>query len=152
MGMKPLAKQLAAAIQLASTFHEGQYDKAGQPYILHVLWVMHKIRHLGHKFMIAAVLHDIVEDTEITTDMLLKMNYNTEVVHAIKLLTKDEDAPTDYQEYIERIAENNIAREVKLRDLEHNSKITRLKGIRPADIKRMEKYHRAYLYLKNYTP
>lgn len=141
---------LGEAIKLASTAHLGQVDKGGNPYILHPLWVMHKIRHLGTKYMIVAVLHDIVEDTSVTLDDLRAMGFNFEVIEALRLLTHD--CSVSYMDYIERIALNPIAREVKLRDLEHNSKITRLKGLREKDFERLAKYQIAYNYLKVFNP
>ena len=141
---------LAIAIQLASNVHLGQFDKGGQPYILHPLWVMHKVRHLGEKYMIVAVLHDVIEDTEnkdINYDYLKELGFNFEIIEALKLLDHS-DTSVPYMEYIEKLAINDISRQVKLRDLEHNSKITRLKGLRDKDFERLKKYQIAYNYLK----
>lgn len=140
---------LATAINIASNAHLGQFDKGGNPYILHPLWVMHKVRHLGEKYMIVAVLHDVPEDTEITIENLKELGFNFEIIEALKLLTHDSSVP--YMEYIEKLALNDIARKVKLRDLEHNSKITRLKGLRDKDFERLKKYQIAYNYLKEYV-
>lgn len=143
---------LAIAIQLASNVHLGQFDKGGHPYILHPLWVMHKVRHLGEKYMIVAVLHDVIEDTEnkdINYDYLKELGFNFEIIEALKLLDHS-DTSILYMEYIEKLALNDIARQVKLRDLEHNSKITRLKGLRDKDFERLKKYQIAYNYLKEY--
>lgn len=137
---------LGEAIRIATNAHFGQEDKGGNPYILHPLWVMHKIRHMGAKYMIVAILHDVVEDTSITFEDLIQSGFNFEIIEALKLLTHDNAIP--YSEYIAKIALNPIAREVKLRDLEHNSKITRLKGLREKDFDRLAKYQKAYQYLK----
>lgn len=139
---------LANAIKIASDAHLNQTDRGGHPYILHPLWVMHKVRHLGEDYMIVAVLHDVVEDTEVTLDDLFNINFNNNILSALDLLTHKVDIP--YMDYIENLAHNNLAREVKLRDLEHNSKITRLKGLREKDFQRLQKYQIAYEYLKNY--
>lgn len=139
---------LAIAINLASKSHLGQLDKGGNPYILHPLWIMHKIRHLGSKYMIVAVLHDVPEDCEVTFDDLKELGFNFEIIEALKLLTHDKSV--SYMDYIEKIALNQIAREIKLRDLEHNSKITRLKGLKDKDFERLVKYQKAYQYLKEY--
>ena len=142
---------LAKAIQIASTAHLKQIDKGGKPYILHPLWVMDKVRHLGEDYMVVAVLHDVIEDTNWTLDNLRIVlsacdNYTDNIITALSLLTKVlEDQ--DYMNYIRNISFNPIAKEVKLRDLEHNTKITRLKGLRKKDFDRLEKYHRAYTYL-----
>lgn len=139
---------LSKAIALAATKFEGVYDKGGRPYILHCLWVMDRIRHLGDNYMIAAVLHDIVEDTDVSYDDLYAMGFNAEVLLAVKLLTHD-NRLIPYQQYIERLSTNIIARAVKMRDLEHNSKITRLKDVRQKDLDRAVKYNIAYHFLKN---
>ncbi len=141
---------LAKAIQIASTVHLNQVDKGGKPYILHPLWVMDKVRHLGEDYMIVAVLHDVLKDFETTYeetyDMLVEQGFNQNIMYALALLTHDNSQQT-YDDYIKGISTNPIAKAVKLRDLEHNSKITRLKGLRKKDFDRLEKYHRAYTYL-----
>lgn len=144
--MKPKYKRLDLAISIVAEAFEGKFDRGGQPYILHCLWVMNKVSHLGEDYMIAAVCHDLVEDTDITVADLYEFGFRPEVVVAIDFLThRDTDT---YQNYIRKISRNPIAKEVKLRDLEHNSKITRLKGLREKDFIRLEKYHAAYLFLK----
>ena len=140
---------LGTAINIASNAHLGQLDRGGNPYILHPLWVMHKLRHLGTKYMIVAVLHDVVEDTDVTYEDLKPHGFNFEIIEALKLLDHS-DTSVPYEEYIEKLATNCIAREVKLRDLEHNSKITRLKGLKQKDFDRLVKYQKAYAYLKEY--
>lgn len=139
---------LAKAIQIAATAHLNQVDKGGKPYILHPLWVMDKVRHLGEDYMIVAVLHDVIEDAvdpmEIYND-LIKEGFNQNIMYSLRLLCHDDDM--SYEDYIKAISTDPIARAVKLRDLEHNSKITRLKGLRKKDFDRLEKYHKAYTYL-----
>jgi guanosine-3',5'-bis(diphosphate) 3'-pyrophosphohydrolase len=145
-----MVNMLAKAIQIASTTHLNQVDKGGKPYILHPLWVMDKVRHLGEDYMIVAVLHDVLEDSkttyEETYNMLIEQGFNQNIMYALALLTHDNNQQT-YDDYIRGISTNPIAKAVKLRDLEHNSKITRLKGLRKKDFDRLEKYHRAYTYL-----
>jgi (p)ppGpp synthase/HD superfamily hydrolase len=139
---------LAKAIQIAAEAHLNQTDKGGKPYILHPLWVMNAVRHLGEDYMIVAVLHDVVEDSDNPTETyynLVKKGFNQNVMYALSLLTHNSDVP--YDDYIKAIATDSIAKAVKLRDLEHNTKITRLKGLRKKDFDRIEKYHRAYTYL-----
>jgi len=136
---------LGRAIEIAATAHAGQVDKGGKPYILHPLWVMDRVRHLGEDAMIVAVLHDVVEDSDWTIVKLASEGFSLKVIQALTLLTHDKD--TSYDEYIKAISTNPIAKAVKLRDLEHNTKVTRLKGLRKKDFDRLEKYHRAYTYL-----
>ena len=138
---------LAKAIQIAAEAHLNQVDKGGKPYILHPLWVMDRVRHLGEDYMIVAVLHDVVEDSDWTIEKLRDEGFNPKVISALMYLTHGYFSSNNYDEYIRLIATNEIARQVKLRDLEHNSKITRLKGLRKKDFDRLEKYHRAYTYL-----
>ena len=140
---------LGRAIEIAATAHAGQFDKGGKPYILHPLWVMNKVRHLGENHMMAAVLHDVVEDTDWTIDKLLNEGFPYPVINALMYLTHGFFTVSTYDEYIELITTNPIAKEVKLRDLEHNTKVTRLKGLRTKDFDRIQKYHVAYTYLKN---
>jgi len=138
---------LAKAIGISVDAHKGQFDKGGKPYILHPLWVMNKVRHLGEDYMIAAVMHDVVEDSDWTFTDLEAQGFTFNQIEALKLLTKSDNI--NYDQYIALIKRNDIAREVKLRDLEHNSKITRLKGVREKDLKRIEKYHHAHKFLKS---
>jgi GTP diphosphokinase / guanosine-3',5'-bis(diphosphate) 3'-diphosphatase len=139
---------LGRAIEIAVSAHTGQTDKGGRPYILHPMWVMNQVRHLGDDFMIVAVLHDVVEDTDWKLASLIKEGFNDKIITALALLTHDH-LNTSYDDYIKRISLDTIAKIVKLKDLEHNTKVTRLKGLRKKDFDRLEKYHRAYTYLKD---
>lgn len=136
---------LSKAIMIASQAHAEQLDKAGNPYILHPLWVMNQVRHLGENYMIVAVLHDLVEDTIWTIEKLRNNGFTEDTLIALDILTHKEE--NTYETYIQMISHNSIAKAVKLKDLEHNSRITRLKGLRKKDFDRLEKYHKAYLYL-----
>jgi hypothetical protein len=141
---------LGRAIQIAVNAHDGQLDKGGSPYILHPLWVMNQVRHLGEDHMIVAILHDVVEDTEWTLEKLREEGFAGNIIYALGLL---DFRNIDYDERIREIAVlkdiHPIARAVKMKDIEHNSRVTRLKGLREKDIKRLEKYFNAYSYLKN---
>lgn len=138
--------QLEMAINLAVKKHANQKDKGGNPYIEHPLWVMSNIT--GYKCKIAAVLHDIVEDTDMTIRDLKIYGFDEEIVDAIRLLTRDKNI--SYDEYIDNLFNNPIAVKVKLKDLEHNMDLTRLpNGLTEKDIKRNEKYKRIYEYIMN---
>lgn len=139
-------KLLAKAIKIVAEEFENSYDKGGQPYVLHCLWVMNKVRHLGWEYMIVAVLHDLIEDTDWTYQMLKDKGFPEKIIQSLKLL---DFRNVDYIKQIKKVKKDKIAREVKMRDIEHNSKVTRLKGIKEKDIKRLEKYSKAYLILKN---
>lgn len=137
---------LGKAIAIASKAFENTFDKGGRPYILHCIYVMNSVRFLGDLAMICAILHDLIEDCpEWTFERLREEKFSEEVIVILQLLTHRKE--TSYDDYIKAIAVHPIAKEIKKRDLEHNSKITRLKGLRKKDFDRLEKYSRAYMYL-----
>ena len=133
-------------IAIVSQAFIGKFDKGGKPYILHCLHVMHKVRELGEIAMLVAVGHDLLEDTDWTAERLIAESFDPYVVKLIELMTHNPDEP--YMEYIKRVALNKITRLVKMADLRHNSDPMRMKGLRPKDFERMEKYMKAYAYLK----
>lgn len=141
--MKSLEDQLEQAIQLASTKHYGQRDKSGKPYIFHLLHVMNNVNNLSSK--IVAILHDILEDTDMTKNDLLNLGFCENIVEAIDVLTKTKQEV--YMDYIKKVNQNPIAKEVKLADLKHNMDLTRLETISEKDLKRVEKYVKSYKYL-----
>jgi (p)ppGpp synthase/HD superfamily hydrolase len=134
---------LATAIFIASNAHLNQLDKGGRPYILHPLHVMNKVSHLGDDYMMAAVMHDVLEDSDVTIHDLAKHGFNVKVVYAVAVLQHDEGLP--YMDYIMLLATNPIARAVKIADLEHNMDISRMDGFNSSLLK---KYQKAYKYLK----
>ena len=137
---------LDVAIQLAANSFTGKFDKGGQPYILHCLHVMNQMDSTDHELMSIAVLHDVVEDTDITLDDLREMGFSDRVVWGVQALTHEDGVP--YMDYIKRISFNEDARKVKMADLDHNTRVLRMKGLRKKDFERIEKYFTAYEYLK----
>jgi len=133
------------AIAIAALAHKGQTDKAGAPYILHPFRLMMKMK--SETAMIVAVLHDVVEDTEWTLDKLRERGFSEEILAAIDCVTNR--TGESYEEFIERVQTNPIAREVKIADLEDNMNIRRISEIRPKDLERLEKYHRSWNVLSN---
>ncbi len=95
--------------------------------------------------MLAGLLHDVVEDTKWTLKELEAEGFPTGVLEAVRLLTREKDVP--YMAYIERLSGNQIARKVKLADLEHNSDLTRLIEVTERDLRRQEKYFLAKEFL-----
>ena len=93
-----------------------------------------------------ALLHDILEDTDIDVS-LLEQNFSEEVVTAVKLMTHAKDV--DYFDYVRELKDNPLARSVKLADLEHNSDLSRLKTVTEYDLLRQEKYKKAREILLN---
>ncbi|MCB5746117.1 GTP pyrophosphokinase [Intestinibacter bartlettii] len=138
-------EQFQIALELAVEKHKNQTDKAGNPYILHPLHVMENVNNKEGK--IVAILHDIIEDTYITENYLLKIGLSKRIVDAVVALTRSEDM--DYQEYIKNLSSNPLAKEVKLADLEHNMDLKRLPTLEEKDLERNRKYQIAYHYLIN---
>lgn len=95
---------------------------------------------------IVALLHDVLEDTDTTVEELKTYGFNENIVEALILLNHDENIP--YFEYIENVSTNKLATKVKLKDLEHNSDLTRLETITDDDIKRFKKYHKSITMLE----
>lgn len=139
---------LAKAIALASEKHMGQFDKGGMPYILHPLKVMYYLRSDDLELMSIAVMHDLIEDTDVTFADLKAMGFSERVIKAIKLLTKMPGCT--HREYVIGIKTNIDAIKVKLADLRHNSDIRRLKGITDKDVARLKKYNEMFLELRAY--
>lgn len=139
--------QLAKAIALAADRHKDQFDKGGKPYILHVLKVMHYTKSEDLEVLQIAVLHDAVEDTDVTYADLRSMGFSERVIAGIRALTKIKGQTHD--EYLAGILANRDAIVVKMADLRHNSDIRRLKGVTEKDVKRVVKYHNMWVMLKD---
>jgi (p)ppGpp synthase/HD superfamily hydrolase len=136
-----MEKLLAKAIEIALKAHAGQTDKAGMPYIGHVMRVMQAGRTIDEK--IVGVLHDIVEDTTWTFDALLAEGFPAHIVDALRCVTKlHDDEP--YDEFILRVKSNPLAVAVKISDLTDNMDIRRLADITDKDAIRLRKYLKAY--------
>lgn len=141
------ADALESAIQLAVRAHSGQRDKAGEPYILHLLRVMNSVH--GSIAQQAAVLHDIVEDTETKFDDLVACGVSSEAIDAVRLLTHD--LKTTYCEYVIALSTNETARAVKIADLEDNYRIQRAayrEEHREEDARRLQRYVLTHQYLR----
>lgn len=130
---------IGKALEIAWKAHEGQTDKAGKPYIQHPLAVASRME--TEEEIAIALLHDVVEDTEVTFEDLEQAGFPKRVLDALRLLTHD--PAEDYFTYIERVKGNQLARKVKLADLAHNSQIDRLSEITEKDRERLEKYRKA---------
>lgn len=137
-------KMLGLAIEIAVAAHKGQVDKGGYPYILHPLHLMNQLM-FDLELAAIAVLHDVVEDSRWSLEALKAQGFTPRVITALGLLTHEKG--DSYSEYIAKISTNLDAIRVKRKDLEHNSDITRLKGLRDKDLERMAKYHQAFMDL-----
>ena len=131
------------AFEIAKTAHAGQTDKAGLDYILHPLQVAAEMATDEEKAV--ALLHDIIEDTDVTASELLAKGLPDNVVEAVKALTKKHNQ--NYAAYLAGVKKNRLATAVKLADLKHNSDLSRLEKITQKDRERAEKYRKAIEYL-----
>ena len=128
------------AIKLCYEAHAGQVDKSGLPYVHHPLHLAEQMD--DEASTVAALLHDVVEDTHYTFDDLEQMGFGDDVMAALRLLTHDESVP--YLDYVRQIAKNPVAKKVKLVDLAHNSDLSRLdREPTEKDLERVRKYQMA---------
>lgn len=137
---------LEKALALAVAKHAGTRDKGGVPYILHPIHVMMEMKKAGctEDELAAGVMHDLVEDTDVTLDFLRTM-FSEAVVLAVDSVTKREGEPID--EYRRRVATNQTGRKIKIHDLKHNMDITRLKNrsrMTDKDVQRLREYAEHY--------
>jgi (p)ppGpp synthase/HD superfamily hydrolase len=147
--VQSLRPTIEDAISLAADSHKNQTDKAGAPYIYHPLRVMFRLE--TEKERIIAVLHDVLEDCDVTPKDLRDMGYDKEIIEALDFLTKRKEEEGDYDAFIERIRRGPIvAIKVKLADLADNMDPVRrrVKEENSRYERRMEKYRRAKAVLE----
>lgn len=151
-------KNYYKALDLATKAHDGQVDKAGKPYIQHVISVSERIwdklynpsfrtpeeEKFPWTLCTIALLHDTLEDSKISIDDLNAL-FDEEIVEAVIALTRKEDE--SYGNYIKRLSENELATYVKFYDLEDNLDLTRLEKISEKDIGRINKYLKWHRFL-----
>ena len=131
------------ALQIATKAHKGQKDKSGCDYIMHPIRVAERCKDPMTK--IVALLHDTIEDTDVTTDFLRSQGFPEEIIDGVLSVTKQEGE--EYEAFVRRAAQNPLGKEVKQADLEDNMDIRRLKEISDEDVARLRKYLRAWQYL-----
>lgn len=131
---------LEKALVIATKAHEGQKDKAGSPYILHTIRVSN--RCLTDEEKIVALLHDVIEDTNVSASDLLASGFPRNIVEAVLSVTSNEGEI--YEDFVIRSKQNPIGRQVKLHDLEDNMDITRFNQLTEKDLVRLNKYLKAY--------
>ena len=132
------------ALKLCFDVHKEQVDKSGLPYVFHPFHLAEQME--TEDTTIVALLHDVVEDSELTLDDLRQMGFGDAVIAALALLTHD--PAVEYMDYVRAIKDNPIARAVKLADLRHNSDLTRLDTLDEKALARREKYLQAMTLLK----
>lgn len=131
---------LEKALVIATKAHEGQKDKAGAPYIFHPIRVSNRCRTEEER--IVALLHDVIEDTNVTSSDLLDAGFPPTIVEAVLSITRNEGE--SYEDFVIRSKQNLIGRQVKIHDLEDNMDITRLRQLTEKDLERLNKYLTAY--------
>lgn len=131
------------ALRLCFDAHAGQLDRAGIPYAHHPLHVAESMT--SEDATCVALLHDVLEDTDVTLDDLRAEGFSEEVLEALALLRREPG--TDYLDYVRALRGNDLAREVKIADLRHNSQLERLDEAGPADLERLRRYMEARVIL-----
>ena len=121
-----------AAMKLCFKAHKEQVDKAGIPYVFHPISLAERFGEDQEAETCVALLHDVLEDTDYMSD---------EVIEALLLL--NHNPKVEYMDYVRHLSKNNIARHVKICDLQHNSNLSRLEKVTEKDLKRVEKYKEA---------
>ena len=137
-------EQTVKALRLCYEAHKGQFDKSGVPYVFHPVHLAEQMP--DEDSTVAALLHDVVEDTDHSLADLESMGFPGRALEAVSLLTHDPGEP--YLSYVARVKENPTARLVKLADLRHNSDLTRIPHPTEKDYARVEKYAKAIRLLE----
>ena len=131
------------ALKLCFEAHKNQLDKSGMPYVFHPFHLAEQME--TEETVVAALLHDVMEDTDYTAEDLKEMGFDGDILDALLLLTHQDGV--DYMDYVKKIKSNPIARAVKLADLTHNSDLTRLDTVDQKALERKEKYKKAIEFL-----
>lgn len=130
-----------AAMKLCFKAHKDQVDKAGISYVFHPISLAERFGEGQEAEICVALLHDVLEDTDYTVDDIRAAGMSDEVIDALLLL--NHNPKVEYMDYVLRLSQNNIARHVKICDLQHNSNLSRLETVTEKDLKRVEKYKEA---------
>lgn len=137
-------KLIEKSLQIALQAHTGQTDKAGQAYVLHPLRIMAKMH--TEEEMSVALLHDVIEDSDISAASLLDSGIPIAIVDAVECLTKLDGE--NYAQFIQRVLTNRLAVKIKMADIEDNIQVLRMDSLSDADLERVKKYHTAWKTLK----
>ena len=135
---------LEKAIQIAVSAHQGQKDKAGAIYILHPLRLM--LRMETEEERVAAVLHDVIEDTSWTLTDLRKEGFSENVIKTVDYLSRRQSET--FEEYIDRLKNDPMARKIKIADLEDNMDLKRLGSLTQIKTKKLAQLHNSWVLLK----
>lgn len=135
---------LETAIRLAAKVHRGQVDRFGKPYVLHVMRVMMRGHDLEEQIL--GALHDVLERSDLTVEDMQKRGFSPRVVKALTHITRR--AEETYEQYIDRVVQDNLAIRVKLHDLADKMDLLHLEQLDAADLKRYNKQLAAYHRMK----
>ena len=133
-----------AALALCYAAHKDQVDKSGLPYVFHPFHLAEQME--SEKETCVALLHDVMEDSAYTAEDIRAAGMSDEVLEALALMTHDPKVP--YMDYVSQLADNPLARKVKLADLRHNSDTSRLDTVSERDLERVAKYAQAVALLE----
>lgn len=135
------SEKVKKAALIAYNAHKDQSDKGGYPYIMHPIHIAEQMETEDET--IAALLHDVIEDTDIGFDYLKKEGFSDTVINCLKILTKDPNE--NYMDYIRKIKKTGgIALKIKKADMAHNMIAERISKKIQSDESRMEKYRAAF--------
>lgn len=140
---------LARAVAMAA--HAGQTDKAGEPYFRHCHRVARRVMIETDNFDViaAAYLHDVVEDTPMTVADLDEIGFSVTTQKLVSMMTHEEGE--SYEEYVRRVAAQDLPRIIKKADISDNSDPARLKRLDQATQDRLlKKYGRAFAIISEY--
>ncbi len=141
---EPKTKKERIALAIATQAHKGQVDKGGHDYIEHPEFVADHLTDESER--IVALLHDVVEDTDITIEYLSQY-FDSTITDAIRCITHEKSI--DYTNYLVRVKSNPIARQVKIQDIQNNMDLSRIPNPTSEDFLRLEKYKMALEFLQN---
>jgi len=133
------------SLEIALRAYGGKQDKAGKAYVLHPLRMMLKMD--TEEEMSVALLHDVIEDSDITSDDLLQAGIPSTVVDAVVILSKKDNE--SYDAFIDRVLGNSLAAKIKTADIEDNINVLRLDSLSDSSLERVRKYHKAWKRLQS---
>jgi len=137
---------LNKALIIVNCLFKNKCDKIGAPYVEHLYYVSNNVDTVDEKTV--GLLHDVIEDTDITACDLRELGFKENVINSVKLLTRDKQIP--YQTYIDNIINSNdkIALNVKIEDMKHNMKKDRMEKLSKETCEKLnKKYSEAYIKL-----
>lgn len=125
------------ALEIVTTLFENDVDKGGLPYMLHLIYVYKHVSSVEEK--VVALLHDVLEDKDVSSDDLLEVGFPKKIVDDVLILTRVK--PISYEDYIDNMIKKASceALNVKAVDLENNIDLRRIKNPTVKDYQRVEK-------------